>query len=114
MINDQRLIGKRQEWVYKYKGTDLLPHAQRRLAEYLAQETAARKKMSVLIQDPSVFHNNTSVQQVKQDIERFGGLREQFQVYCHEFTRNPTAEFSLLLGDVIFFGLSGQDAAVDE
>jgi hypothetical protein len=114
MFNEQRLGGKRHEWIYKYKGKDLLPHAQRQLAEYRAQEAAARKKMAQMIQDPNVFHNDASVQQIKQDIERYGGLREQLQVYCHEFHRNPSAEFNLLLGDVIFFGLFAEEAGAAE
>lgn len=61
--------------------------------------------MAVMIQDPQTFHDDAKLQQVKRDIDRHGGLREQFQVYCHEFARTADQEFKLGLADIVFFGL---------
>jgi hypothetical protein len=96
---------KRHEWGFNYKGKDLLPYARRKLAGHQEQETELRQRMAKLIQDPSTFHNDGVLQQVKKDIDTHSGLREQFQVYCHEFTRTPNLEFRLGLSDVVFFGL---------
>lgn len=104
MLNDN--IGvKRTEWAFVYKGADLLPFAQRKLAHHQAEETALRQRMSEMIKDPATFHDDMSLQQVKRDIDRHSALREQFQVYCHEFARTPQLDFRLGLADVVFFGL---------
>ncbi len=96
---------RRGEWGFNYKGKDLLPFARRKLAQHQAEETQLRRRMAVMIQDPATFHDDGNLQQVKRDIDRHGGLREQFQVYCHEFERTPNIEFRLGLADVVFFGL---------
>jgi hypothetical protein len=104
MYNEHTGI-KRTEWGYNYKGKDLLPYAKRKLDRHQAEETALRQRMATLIQDPATFHNDSVLQQVKHDIDTHSGLREQFQVYCHEFARTPSLEFRLGLADVVFFGL---------
>lgn len=104
MVNE--LTGnRRQEWAFTYKAKDLLPYAHKKLYEFQTEETAARRKMSEMIQDPATFHNDAGLQNLKRDIDRAAGLREQFQVYCHEFERTPNLEFKLGLADVVFFGL---------
>lgn len=104
MFNEN--VGQRRaEWGFNYKGRELLPYAQKKLAYHQSEETELRKKMAVMIQDPATFHDDQKLQQVKRDIDRHSGLREQFQVYCHEFARTPNLEFRLGLADVIFFGL---------
>ena len=67
---------------------------------------ALRQRMAAMIQDPATFHDDANLQQVKRDIDRHSGLREQFQVYCHEFSRTPNLEFRLGLADVVYFGLA--------
>jgi hypothetical protein len=104
-LHNENLANKRYEWSYPYKGKQLLPYARRKLAEHQAAETAARQKMATLIQDPSTFHNDASLQELKRAIERYSALREQLQVYCHEFSRTPERDFNLALSDVVFFGL---------
>ena len=105
MYNDNVGI-KRTEWLYTYKGRELAAFAQRKLAHHQAEESTLRQKMAVMIQDPATFHDDAALQQVKRDIDRHSGLREQFQVYCHEFARTPSLEFRLGLADVVFFGLA--------
>jgi hypothetical protein len=104
MINDN-LGNRRGEWLFVYKAKDLLPYAQRKLAHHQAEEASLRQKLSALIRDPASFHDDAGLQQLKRDVDRHAGLREQFEVYCHEFTRVPTTDFRLGLADVVFFGL---------
>ena len=96
---------ERSTWKFVYKGEDLLPSAQRRLAEHQAVEAQLRDKLARMVKDPASFHDDTKLQQVKQDVDRHSALREQLEVYCHEFTRTPKKEFTVRLSDVVFFGL---------
>ena len=104
MINENT-NNRRNNWSFPYKARMLLPHAQRQLEAFRAEESALRKRMAELIQDPAMFHNDALLQQVKRDIDRAAGLREQFEVYVHEFVRLPEHEYHLGLSDVVFFGL---------
>jgi hypothetical protein len=104
MINENLNV-RRNEWSYPYKGKMLVASARRKLQAYQAEETELRQRMAKMIQDPATFHNDAALQQVKRDIDRTAGLREQFQVYVHEFERLPEQEYRLGLSDVVFFGL---------
>jgi len=104
MYNEQG-TQRRSEWKFPYKARLLRPYALRKLAHHQAEETALREKMAVMIKDPATFHNDAALQQVKQGIDRHSALREQFEVYCHEFQRLPESEYHLALGDVVFFGI---------
>jgi hypothetical protein len=104
MINEN-LSNRRTDWNFPYKARMLLPYAQRKLVTFKTEEMALRKRMAEMIQDPATFHNDSLLQQVKRDIDRTAGLREQFEVYVHEFHRLPEQEYRLGLGDVVFFGL---------
>lgn len=97
--------GKRLEWSFPYKARMLLPYATRKLTQHQTEETALRARMAAMIQDPATFHDDGAFQQVKRDIDRHSGLREQFEVYCHEFTRLPEREYHLSLADVVYFGM---------
>ena len=103
-MQNENLVIKRHDWSFPYKGKMLLPYAERKLGEHQTEETALRKKMAIAIQDPAMFHNDTALQQLKRDIDRHAGLREQFQVYCHEFKRLPEQEYRLGISDIVFFG----------
>jgi hypothetical protein len=46
------------------------------------------------------------VEEVKREIVSFGTLKEQCQVFKHEFARAPDKVYELGLGDVTFFGLA--------
>ena len=104
MINDN-IGNRRAEWVFVYKGKDLLPYARKKLAHHKSEEASLRQRLAELIRDPASFHDDTSLQQLKRDVDRHAGLREQFEVYCHEFERTPSLEFRLGLADVVYFGL---------
>ncbi|MEJ7599370.1 MAG: hypothetical protein WKG01_15795 [Kofleriaceae bacterium] len=103
MLNDN-ILNKRNEWTFAYKARHLLPYAERKLAVHQAEETSLRKKLATSIQDPASFNNDSLLQQLKRDVDRHAVLREQFQVYCHEFVRLPEQEYRLGLSDIVFFG----------
>lgn len=102
MYNDDRGT-KREGWVYPYKGSDLLPFARRKLAEHRDAERAAREYVSEKIRDAG--NNDDGIEKARRDIAVHGNTREQCQVFAHEFERNPDREFTLSLGDVVFFGI---------
>ena len=104
MYNDFRNIS-RDSWKYTYKGSELLPHAERKFKEYLGKEVAARKRMSELMLDMKVPQSSKEVSDCKSEIETSGNQREQCAVYVHEFRRTPDRDFLLSLGDVTFFGI---------
>lgn len=102
---NENLNNRRGDWTFPYKAKMLMPYARRKLDAFQREETQLRKKMAEMIQDPATFHNDSALQQLKRDIDRTAGLREQFEVYVHEFHRLPEQEYRLGLSDVVFFGL---------
>jgi hypothetical protein len=114
MMNEQSYQTERSGWKFVYKGEDLLPFARRRLAEHQAVEAQLRDKLAKMIREPASFHDDARLQQLKLDVDRHAGLREQFEVYCHEFARTPKKEFSLKLSDVVFFGIHSGGFASSE
>jgi hypothetical protein len=95
----------RTGWKFSYKGSDLVAAAQAKLAEYTRRETEARQEMSKLMADMRVSPTGEDCSKLKSAIENYGTIREQCQVFAHEFARTPDREFNLSLGDVVFFGL---------
>jgi hypothetical protein len=105
MMNEDNYNNERAQWKFVYKAEELLPLARKRLEEHRAVENKLRDQLSALIKDPASFHDDNRLQQIKRDVDRHSGLREQFEVYTHEFSRTPKKEFALKLSDVVFFGL---------
>ena len=99
MYNDHISKG-RETWTYIYKGADLLPAAERLYQEYKAKEMEARIKHSDLMRDPSIPQNDRRLAELKNDIEHFGKMKEQCEVFKYEFSRCPEIEYKLGLGDV--------------
>lgn len=93
----------RETWKYIYKGSELLPHAERKFKEFLAKEVEARRQMAAYMVDMKVSQSSDEVSKCKNAIEQNGNLREQCAVYVHEFRRTPDRDFLLSLGDVTFF-----------
>jgi hypothetical protein len=104
MYNDFRHV-TREDWKYAYKGSEMLEFARKRHDDYLSRETSARQEMSKLLQDMRVSTSDDRVKKLEKDIETCANLREQCAVFVHEFSRTPDREFSLALGDVVFFGI---------
>jgi hypothetical protein len=97
--------GERWNWKYTYRGEDLLPYARRRLGEHQAVEAQLRDRLAHMVKDLASFHDDVKLQQLKQDVDRHSLLREQFEVFTHEFARRPKEQYVLKLGDVVFFGI---------
>lgn len=104
LFNDN-VSPERLNWQYDYTGAELLNPAQKLLAFHIDGEAASRKTASDLLRDPAVSHNDPKIVDARKLIERHGQLREQLEVWVHEFARHPNKNFSLGLGDVTFFEL---------
>lgn len=113
MLNDFAGRSQREEFRYHYKGSELLPYAERAYRRYLRAEVEARERAAALLTDMAVKQNAPELDQCRQDIERHGKVREQCAVWVHQFRREPDREFPLQLGDVTFFGIVG-DPTPDE
>lgn len=100
------LGAQRTQWTYIYSGEQLLPYAQKLYKLYYLQEEQARQRMAGFMRDMTVNQNDTKVQETKRDIEKYGQLKEQCEVFQHEFQRNMQHLYELGLGDVTFFGLT--------
>lgn len=105
MYNDN-VSPDRLEWKYSYKASQLLEPAKKLLKFHTNKELEARNKTADLLRDTSVNQNDPRFNELKRDIATHGSLKEQCQVFVHEFSRNLDREYSLGLGDVTFFGLS--------
>lgn len=90
---------------YIYKASDILPHAEERLREKIEQERTAREDVIRLTRDPSVSPSDRKVEEAKRAVVSTATVVEELSVYVHEFARQREREYSLNLGDVVFFGL---------
>ena len=61
--------------------------------------------LAALLSDPDVSQSDSRIILLRALIEDFGKQYEACKVYCKEFQRNPSREFTLALGDVVYFGL---------
>lgn len=113
MHNDFGAITKREEFRYNYKGSELLPFAERAYFRYLRAEIEAREKAAGLLTDMAVKQNDPELDRCRKDIESNGKIREQCAVWVHQFRREPDREFPLQLGDVTFFGIVGDPTPED-
>jgi hypothetical protein len=105
MFNDNQ-SAQRLHWTYKYTGKELLPSATRLYAKFYLKEEEARNKMAEYMKDMNISNTDRRVEEAKRDIVSFGTLKEQCEVFQHEFARNPDKEYELGLGDVTFFELA--------
>lgn len=99
----------RSGWKYTYKGQDLIPPAQSKLAEYRQKEIDERAKMAKMLNDRTCSIQSKEIQDCEKKIADYGALVEQLEVFCYEFQRTPDRDFILALGDVVFFGLHKDD-----
>ena len=114
MLNEQYGGSERLQWKFTYKGKQLLPYGQRRLAQLRADEAQLRERLAGLVKDPASFHDDTRLQRLKAEVDGCSAVREQFEVYCHEFRRAPDKDFVLKLGDLVFFRVHTGETAGDE
>ncbi len=112
MHNDFTNI-KRDQFIYHYRGDELLPFARKVYLKYLRAEIDARELAAKLLTDMSVQQNDPKLVQAKNDIAHNGKIREQCAVWVHQFEKEFDREFPLLLGDVTFFGIAGDASEKD-
>jgi hypothetical protein len=100
----------RERWCYEYTGEELLPVAKAKYKEVLGKEKEARQRMAKMMTDMRInAANDPGVQDCKEDISKYGMLREQCAVFIHQFEREKPRRFSLAMGDVVFFGLVNEN-----
>lgn len=102
------VAARRTEWEYEYQADELLAQAKMLLARHTAKELEARNKTADLLRDVNVNQNDARFNELKRDISTHGTLKEQCEVFVHEFARNPGLVYKLGLGDVSFFELPGK------
>lgn len=105
LFNDN-VSANRTGWIYIYTGEQLLQSAINLYKEYYSKEEKARLAMSEYMKDMNIANNDRRVEDTKREIVTYGTLKEQCNVFRHEFLRNPAKEYHLGLGDVTFFGLA--------
>ncbi|MGL6075876.1 MAG: hypothetical protein ACRC8S_17100 [Fimbriiglobus sp.] len=113
MHNDFAGRSQREEFRFHYKGCELLPYAEQAYLRYLKAEVEARERAAALLGNMAVRQNAPELEQCREDIEKYGKIREQCAVWVHQFRREPDREFPLQLGDVTFFGLVSDPTAED-
>lgn len=99
----------RSTWKYTYTGEQLLAFAQRRLQRACVEERNARESVITLTRDPAVSPTDRRVEEAKRAITVAATTVEEISVYVHEFRRNPSREYHLSSGDVVFLGLIDDD-----
>lgn len=105
VFNDNQ-SANRLHWDYKYTGMQLLPFANKLYTKYRDAEELARNKMAEFMKDMTVSNSDRKVEEVKREIVLYGTLKEQCEVFQHEFARSLDKEYNLGLGDVTFFELT--------
>lgn len=97
----------RDNWHYNYLGKALLAAAKTKLDRWIKEEIAGRKQMAGFMEDRSISMSDQRVKDLEKKITHAADQAEQCLVFVHEFTRNSEKEFSLSLGDVVYFDLAG-------
>lgn len=105
LFNDYK-SPSREGWKYTYKGEELLEPARKKYRDVRAREMEARNTLADLLRNPLIGPDDHKVVDNKKLAERYGNESEQCMVFCHEFTRNPSREYLLSLGDVTYFDLA--------
>jgi hypothetical protein len=108
MYNESR-DRNREGWKFTYKGSELLAAAEKRVKHFSALEKDLRDQLSKRLADRSKNLTSSKNDELKSRATMAATLREQCEVFAHEFERLPEREFYLSIGDVVFFGLAGHE-----
>lgn len=100
-----RSFVNRHGWTFIHEGKELAGLANSLHRRFRECELEARNRAADLLRDPQIHHEDKRVIAAKDDIIKYGKLREQCAVWTYEFERNPDREFSLGINDVSFFGI---------
>jgi predicted nucleotidyltransferase len=104
LFNDFRNVS-RDGWRFTYSGKELEAHALIKYKEYTRKERESRQKMAAMLTDENIRANDPKIEELKNDIEKFGSEREKCAVWNHEFKRRHEENFTLSLGDVTYFDI---------
>lgn len=96
---------RRVQWLFTYTGKELLEAAKAKHQTFFLKEQEARRGMQDLLGKMGESVGSEKGKQLEREITQFGMIREQCLVWQHEFQRNPDKEYTLAMGDVIFFDL---------
>lgn len=105
MYNDH-VAANRTHWFFKYKAKEILPYAQKLLTFHSAKEKEAREKTASLLVDVNVNQSDPRFAELKKEITHHGTMKEQCEVFVHQFSKEGDIEYELGLGDVTFFELN--------
>lgn len=100
---------KRESWVFKYDGREILPYADSLYKEFSKEEQDCRKKMSALIENPKEQISGENISKLKTRIEWLSAELENLSVWITEFARLPDHEYTLNREDIIYFGMVNKD-----
>ena len=100
-----RSFVNRHGWTFPHEGKELAGLANSLHQRFRECELEARNRAADLLRDSQIHHEDKRVIAAKDDIVKYGKLREQCAVWTHEFERDPHREFSLGINDVSFFGI---------
>ena len=103
----------RSGWRYTYKGAEMLSFTKTKLAIACSQEKEARELVIRLTRDPNTNPADQKVEEAKRTVVKSATLVEELMVFTHEFARNPERDYSLSMGDVVFFGLIDEDIQLE-
>ena len=92
-------------WKFNYKGSELLAAFEAKFKESKQIETDAREQLAALLLDPKVTRNDERCVKHDRTIDTHGAIAEMCEVLVHEAKRSPDREFTLAIGDVVFFDL---------
>lgn len=93
----------RHHWTFPISGANLLHAALELHGQFAEAETKARETAAKLLRDARVHHEDKRVIAAKNDIVKYGQLREKCAVWAYEFERTPDREFLLGVNDISFF-----------
>jgi len=100
-----RFNSKRDAWNFTYTGKDLVDVCKAKWQEMYRREKKARQDASSLMSNMEITRNDQRVVEAETEISRCGSAREQLEIFIMEFSRNPTREYTLGIGDVSYFDL---------
>lgn len=98
---NERVNAQRETWVYKYTGHQLLRAVKVKLEYLNTVSEALHNELTYMLKHAP--RDEVNLKDLREKSQRYSKELEQCAIYHHEFSRNPGIEYSLGLGDVIYF-----------
>ncbi len=125
---------ERDNWLFTYKASELLPPTRRRLDYHKKREANWRDESEKV--EKKIRASGISLEEYEETLgarfearidmalgrrlsecrdkeKKHRALREQFEVFASEFERELSKEYQLAVGDIRFFGLLGEVAGAE-